>query len=93
MKGLECESVDVVTEAGESYLGGLKAGLIQVASGLGDINVGGSLYGDIRLLTGGAGSLNVHKVQVIYPILSESSRTTFEISMTTPFHCNNDFSK
>jgi len=63
VKGLECESVDVVTEAGESYLGGLKAGLIQVASGLGDINVGGSLYGDIRLLTGGAGSLNVHKVQ------------------------------
>ena len=54
-----------------SYLGGLKAGRIQVASGLGDINVGGTLYGDIRLLTGGAGSLNVHKVQVIYPLLCE----------------------
>jgi len=86
VKGLECESVEVVTEAGVSYLGGLKAGRIQVASGLGDINVGGTLYGDIRLLTGGAGSLNVHKVQGSLTASTEVGSLWVKSAYLT--HCN-----
>ena len=45
-------------------LASLKAARIRVSSSYGDINVGGSLYGNVDLLTAGEGSLNVHKIQV-----------------------------
>ena len=64
IQGLECESVVVKTESGMSNLDGLKAAKIQVSSSFVDINVGGSLYGDVELLTRGAGSISVHKIQV-----------------------------
>ena len=63
-QGLECDAVDVATESGMTNLGGLKARRIRIASSFGDINVGGSIYGDVDLITAGAGSLNVNKIQV-----------------------------
>jgi len=63
VKGLECDIVDVSTEAGMTNLAGLKARRIRISSSFGDINVGGSLYGDVDLLTAGEGSLNLHKIQ------------------------------
>ena len=63
--------MDVSTEAGMTNVKGLKAGRIRVSSSFGDINVGGSLYGDVGLFTAGEGALNVHKVQVRNRILIE----------------------
>jgi len=63
IKGLECETVNVITENGMTNLASLKAARIRVSSSYGDINVGGSLYGNVDLLTAGEGSLNVHKIQ------------------------------
>jgi len=63
VKGLECDAVEVSTEAGMTNLAGLKARQVRISSSFGDINVGGTLYGNVELLTAGEGSLNVHKVQ------------------------------
>ena len=52
-------------------LAGLKARRIRISSSFGDINVGGSLYGDVDLLTAGEGSLNLHKIQVRWELLRD----------------------
>jgi len=63
VKGLECDSVQVVTDAGQSLASGLKASKLKVTSALGDITSRGSLYGDITLSTAGAGSISLNKTQ------------------------------